>query len=107
MKRPLLLAATIAALAGAAFTTGASAAEALRIGAMPVGSGWYVAASTLEKALRPVMGDRAVEVIPRGGGVANPVVVDTGKAEIALSNVQTSRLAARSCAVLPSPNRRR
>jgi TRAP transporter TAXI family solute receptor len=38
---------------------------------------------------------RSIEVIPRGGGVANPVVVETGKAEIALSNVQTSLLAAR------------
>jgi TRAP transporter TAXI family solute receptor len=78
----------------AAVGTAAIAAEPLRIGAMPVGSGWYVAASTLEKTLRPVVGDRTIEVIPRGGGVANPVVVETGKAEIALSNVQTSRLAA-------------
>jgi len=80
-------------LAGSAFAGVALAAEPLRIGAMPVGSGWYVAASTLEKTLRPVLGDRAIEVIPRGGGVANPVVVETGKAEIALSNVQTSQLA--------------
>jgi uncharacterized protein len=62
---------------------------------MPVGSGWYVAASTLEKTLKPVLGNRTIEIIPRGGGVANPIVVDTGKAEIALSNVQTSLLAAK------------
>jgi len=83
-----------ATLAGACMAANALAAAPLRIGAMPVGSGWYVAASALEKTLRPVVGDRAIEVIPRGGGVANPVVVDTGKAEIALSNVQTSMLAA-------------
>jgi hypothetical protein len=83
-----------ATLAGIGVVANAMAAEPLRIGAMPVGSGWYVAASTLEKTLRPVVGDRTIEVIPRGGGVANPVVVDSGKAEIALSNVQTSRLAA-------------
>lgn len=83
-----------AAVAGCAIATAAIANEPIRIGAMPVGSGWYVAASTLEKTLRPVVGSRAIEVIPRGGGVANPVVVDTGKAEIALSNVQTSQLAA-------------
>jgi TRAP transporter TAXI family solute receptor len=83
-----------AALAAIGIATSAIAAEPLRIGAMPVGSGWYVAASTLEKTLRPVVGDRAIEVIPRGGGVANPVVVESGKAEIALSNVQTSQLAA-------------
>jgi uncharacterized protein len=76
-------------------TSQAIAADQLRIGAMPVGSGWYVAASTLEKTLKPVLQGRSIEVIPRGGGVANPVVVETGKAEIALSNVQTSLLAAR------------
>jgi TRAP transporter TAXI family solute receptor len=66
---------------------------------MPVGSGWYVAASALEKTLKPVLQGRTLEVIPRGGGVANPIVVDTGKAEIALSNVQTSLLAARGDAL--------
>jgi uncharacterized protein len=83
-----------ATLAGVGVAASALASEPLRIGAMPVGSGWYVAASALEKTLRPVVGDRKLEVIPRGGGVANPVVVDSGRAEIALSNVQTSQLAA-------------
>lgn len=68
----------------------ASAAEPLRIGAMPVGSGWYVAAAALEQVLKPVMDGRSVEVIARGGGVANPMVVEQGKADIALSNVATS-----------------
>lgn len=85
----------VAVLAAAAISSVAGASDTLRIGAMPVGSGWYVAASTLEKTLRPVLGDRTIEVIPRGGGVANPMVVESGKAEIALSNVQTSRLAER------------
>lgn len=79
--------------------SGMAVADTLRIGAMPVGSGWYVAASALEKTLVPVLAGRTLEVIPRGGGVANPVVVDTGKAEIALSNVQTSLLAARGDAL--------
>ncbi|MBI3434858.1 MAG: TAXI family TRAP transporter solute-binding subunit [Proteobacteria bacterium] len=83
------------ALAGFALASSAPAADALRIGAMPVGSGWYVAASTLEKTLKPVVQGRSIEIIPRGGGVANPIVVESGKAEIALSNVQTSLLAAR------------
>jgi uncharacterized protein len=81
--------------AGLVLASQAMAADQVRIGAMPVGSGWYVAASTLEKTLKPVLQGRSIEVIPRGGGVANPVVVETGKAEIALSNVQTSLLAAR------------
>jgi TRAP transporter TAXI family solute receptor len=83
------------ALAALVMTGTAAASDTLRIGAMPVGSGWYVAASTLEKNLKPVLGNRTIEIIPRGGGVANPIVVDTGKAEIALSNVQTSLLAAK------------
>jgi uncharacterized protein len=87
------------ALAVSVMTGTAWASDTLRIGAMPVGSGWYVAASTLEKTLKPVLGNRTIEIIPRGGGVANPIVVDTGKAEIALSNVQTSLLAAKGDAL--------
>lgn len=68
----------------------ANAAEPIRIGAMPVGSGWYVAAAAMEQVFKPALGDRPVEVIARGGGVANPMVVEQGKAEIALSNVATS-----------------
>ena len=71
----------------------AFAADTVRIGAMPVGSGWYVAAAALEQVLKPALG-RDVEVIARGGGVANPMVVEAGKAEIALSNVATSVWAA-------------
>lgn len=77
--------ATTLAAAGAAI-----AADTIRIGAMPVGSGWYVAAAAIEQALKPVMGSTPVEVIARGGGVANPMVVEQGKAEIAMSNVATS-----------------
>jgi len=83
------------ALAGLALATTVASAETLKIGAMPVGTGWYVAASTLDKTLEPVMKGKTFEVIPRGGGVANPIVVETGKADIALSNVQTSLLAAK------------
>jgi hypothetical protein len=85
----------LACVTASALLTGAAAADTLRIGAMPVGSGWYVAASALERALAPVLSGRRIEVIPRGGGVANPMVVESGRAEIALSNVQTSVLAAR------------
>lgn len=70
-------------------------AETIRIGAMPVGSGWYVAAATMEKNLEKIIKDTDFEVIARGGGVANPLVVQKGKAEIALSNVATSLWAQR------------
>jgi TRAP transporter TAXI family solute receptor len=71
-------------------TAAAFAAEPLRIGSMPVGSGWYVAAAAMEQVFKPALGGRDVEIIARGGGVANPMVVEQGKAEIALSNVATS-----------------
>lgn len=85
-KRLMVMTAAGLALASAA----AFAAEPLRIGAMPVGSGWYVAAAAIEQALKPVMGEQSVEIIARGGGVANPMVVEQGKAEVAFSNVATS-----------------
>lgn len=80
----------VAAVATAALVGTAIAAEPIRIGAMPVGSGWYVAAAAMEQVLKPALGGRSVEVIARGGGVSNPMVVEQGKAEIALSNVATA-----------------
>ncbi len=80
----------IAAVASLALAGAATAAEPIRIGAMPVGSGWYVAAAAMEQVFKPALGGRDVEVIARGGGVSNPMVVEQGKAEIALSNVATS-----------------
>lgn len=65
-------------------------AQDVRIGAMREGTSWYVFAATLEQMLEPVLGANSVEVIARGGGVANPMVVQSGKAEIALSNVATA-----------------
>ncbi|MCW5690980.1 MAG: TAXI family TRAP transporter solute-binding subunit [Pseudolabrys sp.] len=79
------------AFAAALGVAGAAiAADTIRIGSMPVGSGWYVAAAAIEQALKPEMGGKPVEIIARGGGVANPMVVEQGKAEIAMSNVATS-----------------
>lgn len=62
----------------------------VRIGAMREGTSWYVFAATLEQMIEPKLGANTVEVIARGGGVANPMVVQQGKAEIALSNVATA-----------------
>jgi TRAP transporter TAXI family solute receptor len=72
----------------------AMATDALTIGAMPVGSGWYVAGAAIAQVLKPALPKHDVEVIARGGGVANPMVVEQGKADIALSNVATSVWAA-------------
>ena len=68
-------------------------ADTLRFGAMPVGSGWYVAAAAIQRVIQPVLGGATVEIIPRGGGVANPMVVERGTAQLAFSNVQTAVLA--------------
>jgi TRAP transporter TAXI family solute receptor len=84
----------IAAAASLAVAGSVLAMEPLRIGSMPVGSGWYVAAAAMEQVFKPALGGRDIEVIARGGGVANPMVVEQGKAEIALSNVATSVWAA-------------
>lgn len=81
-------AATAVAIAAIAATT--VAAQDVRIGAMREGSSWYVFAATLEQIIEPILGANSVEVIARGGGVANPMVVQGGKAEIALSNVASA-----------------
>jgi len=74
-----------------AFTMISSAtANEIRIGAMREGTSWYVFAATLEQIIEPIFGANTVEIIARGGGVANPMVVQGGKAEIALSNVATA-----------------
>ncbi|WP_432256404.1 TAXI family TRAP transporter solute-binding subunit [Limimaricola sp. AA108-03] len=73
-----------------ALTAGAATAQEVRIGAMREGSSWYVFAATLEQIIEPIIGANSVEVIARGGGVANPMVVQGGKAEIALSNVASA-----------------
>ena len=87
-----------ALIVGCALATGLaalpSAAEDVRIGAMREGSSWYVFAATLEQMLEPQLDGTNVEVIARGGGVANPMVVQNGDAEVALSNVATAVWAA-------------
>ena len=87
MKKMIGAVTLISALTGAGH---ALAGDTIRIGAMPVGSGWYVAAAAIEQALKPALPGKDIEVVARGGGVANPMVVEQGKAEIAMSNVATS-----------------
>lgn len=77
------------ALVGVIAATSVSASD-LRIGAMREGSAWYVFAATLEQIIEPILGANSVEIIARGGGIANPMVVQSGKAEIALSNMASA-----------------
>lgn len=83
---------TKACLVAALLATGsvASQADDLRIGAMREGTSWYVFAATLEQMLEPVLEGTNLEVIARGGGVANPMVVQNRDAELALSNVASA-----------------
>lgn len=83
--RTVALATVLASVSAAAVS-----AQQVRIGAMREGSAWYVFAATLEQIIEPIIGADSVEVIARGGGVANPMVVEAGKAEIALSNVASA-----------------
>nr|WP_319391112.1 TAXI family TRAP transporter solute-binding subunit [uncultured Cohaesibacter sp.] len=80
---------TIAAIALVGIGCSSASAAELRIGAMREGTAWYVFAATLEQMIESLDGTQ-VEVIARGGGVANPMVVQAGKADIALSNVASS-----------------
>ncbi|MGE3246775.1 MAG: TAXI family TRAP transporter solute-binding subunit [Beijerinckiaceae bacterium] len=91
MKAKLRLFAAAAAFTALAGMTAVPAtAKDIRIGAMQTGSAWYVFAATLEKLLEPNMKGTNIEIIARGGGVANPMVVQAGRAEVALSNVATA-----------------
>jgi hypothetical protein len=72
----------------------AHAGESLQIGAMPLGSIWYVFAASFAKVLQPALPPGAsIEVIARGGGIGNPVVVNEGKAQLAIANTSTSNWA--------------
>lgn len=88
-----------AALAASLAAGTALAQDTVRIGAMPVGSGWYVAGAAVAQVLKPVLKEHNVEVVARGGGVANPMVVEQGKAEIAFANVATSVWATQGAAI--------
>ncbi|WP_417551533.1 TAXI family TRAP transporter solute-binding subunit [Marinomonas fungiae] len=70
-----------------------ASAEKLRLGSMPVGSGWYVGAAAIQKMVEESDSELDIEILARGGGVANPMVVDAGKAQLAISNVATSQWA--------------
>lgn len=90
MKVKRYLAAAAAALAVA----GSAAAQDLKFGAMPLNTWWYVAGASVAALVQPELPKGGtIEVLARGGGIANPVVVNDNKAQIAMSNVATSKWA--------------
>ncbi|MDX2180945.1 MAG: TAXI family TRAP transporter solute-binding subunit [Bryobacteraceae bacterium] len=58
--------------------------RAMTIAAMPPGTSWYVFAATLAQLLEPQLPGYSMEIFARGGGTGNPVLVERGKASIAL-----------------------
>jgi len=87
-KRLIKLAVVASALA--VVTPNLAYADGIKIGAMRLGSAWYVFGATLSKLLKESMPNTAVEVVARGGGKGNPISVSKGKVQIALSNVATA-----------------
>ena len=82
------------ALAAALTLSAAAGAQELKFGAMPLNTWWYVAGASVAALVQPQLPKGAnIEVLARGGGIANPVVVNDNKAQIGMSNVATSKWA--------------
>ncbi len=63
----------------------------ITIGAMAPGTSWYVFAATLANLLEHNLPPgNAVEVIARGGAIGNPMLVERGRATIAIAQVATA-----------------
>lgn len=88
---------TIRALAIAtsfAFAGTAMAADPIRIGAMPLNTWWYIAGGAIANLVKTKLpAGTDIEVLARGGGIANPVVASDNKVQIAFSNVATANWA--------------
>ncbi len=88
MRLRRLFAAAAAALALAA---GAHAQQDLKFQAMPLGSIWYVFAASFTKHIQPALPAGAkVDVVARGGGIGNVILVNEKKADLGFANVCTS-----------------
>jgi len=75
----------------AAFALATAQAEEIKFGAMPLGSIWYVFAASFSKHITPALPPGSkLDIIARGGGISNPIIVNEKKADVALANVVTS-----------------
>lgn len=86
---------TLMTLSAAALTAPmpafAQATSDLKFGAMPLGSIWYVFAASFAKHIQPALpAGSKVDIIARGGGIGNPILVNDGKADVAFANVITA-----------------
>jgi len=91
MNRRILM---LAGALSAALAIGPAQAQStldLKIGAMPLNTWWYVAGGAIANLVQPTLPSGAkIEVLARGGGIANPVVANENKAQIAFTNVATA-----------------
>lgn len=71
-------------------TNPARDARTLKIGAMQPGTSWYVFGVALANLLAPELPGMTVEVVPRGGGVGNPIAVSRGAASLAIAQAATA-----------------
>jgi len=84
----------LCAALGATPTARAQQPNELKFGAMPLGSIWYVFAASFSKHIQAGLPPGAkVDIIARGGGIGNPIVVNDNKADVAFANVITSHWA--------------
>lgn len=69
-----------------------SGVQKLSLASFKVGSGWYVMAQTMAKLIKSALPPGSqVDALPYSGGVVNPMLLDQGKADIALGfPVETS-----------------
>ncbi len=86
---------TLAAIGGmiglAAVAAVPAAAEQLRLGAMPLNTWWYVGGGAIANLVQSKLpAGTTIEVMARGGGIANPVVTNDNKTQVAFSNVATA-----------------
>ena len=83
--------ALLALVAAAAVVAQGVRAEEIKFGAMPLGSIWYVFAASFSKHIQPALPPGSkVDIIARGGGIGNPIIVNEKKADVAFANVCTS-----------------
>ena len=78
--------------AALAFAAGvAQAQQDLKFQAMPLGSIWYVFAASFTKHIQPALPAGAkVDVVARGGGIGNVILVNEKKADLGFANTCTS-----------------
>jgi len=77
--------------AGLVIAPGIGRAEDLKLATMRLGTSWYVFGATFYKLIYDKLppGSR-LEIMAKGGGIANPILVNSGKAQLGLANRATA-----------------